>query len=45
MTVPITRLGTVGGRSLRLIAGKGRASLSLRDMRKAWSGTLPRLMG
>ncbi|OPX58220.1 MAG: phosphoribosylformylglycinamidine synthase II [Methanomassiliicoccales archaeon PtaB.Bin134] len=45
MTVPVMRLGKVGGRSLRIATEGEKASISLKDMRKAWSGALPKLMG
>ena len=41
-SVPVTRLGEVGGRSLRLSLGRKSTSLTIPDMRKAWSGTIPK---
>ncbi|MCX6651267.1 MAG: phosphoribosylformylglycinamidine synthase subunit PurL [Methanomassiliicoccales archaeon] len=45
MTVPVTRLGKVGGTSLKIKVEDENASVSLSEMRKAWSGALPKLMG
>ncbi len=39
---PVTFLGRVGGRSLHLSAGRRWTSVSLGDLRKAWSETIPR---
>mgnify|MGYP003745078087 CR=1 FL=1 len=45
MGVPVVILGKVGGRSLEIGTGDGKASVPLKDMRDAWSGALPKLMG
>jgi len=45
MTVPVMELGKVGGKSLRVKDRCMLVNLSLNEMRKAWSGALPKLMG
>jgi len=45
MTVPVMELGKVGGRSLRIKDRCMLVNVSLNQMRKAWSGALPKLMG
>jgi phosphoribosylformylglycinamidine synthase len=45
LTVPVTFIGKVGGRSLKIGVEGKTVSVSLNDMRKAWSGALPKLMG
>jgi len=45
MTVPVMKLGRVGGRSLRIRDRCMLVNVSLSQMRKAWSGALPKLMG
>ncbi len=45
MTVPVLELGKVGGKSLRIKDRCMLVNLSLSEMRKAWSGALPKLMG
>ncbi len=45
MTVPVMELGKVGGRSLRVKDRCMLVNVSLNEMRKAWSGALPKLMG
>lgn len=43
--VPLTRLGTTGGGTLRIaINGAAALELSLEQLRTAWAGTLPALM-
>ncbi len=45
MTVPVMELGKVGGKSLRIKDRCMLVNVSLNQMRKAWSGALPKLMG
>ena len=45
MTVPVVKLGNVGGRSLSITVEDEKAVVTLKEMRKAWSGALPKLMG
>ncbi|MHC1679902.1 MAG: phosphoribosylformylglycinamidine synthase subunit PurL [Methanomassiliicoccales archaeon] len=45
MTVPVLELGKVGGKSLRVKDRCMLVNVSLNEMRKAWSGALPKLMG
>ncbi len=45
MTVPVMELGKVGGKSLRVKDRCMLVNVSLNEMRKAWSGALPKLMG
>jgi phosphoribosylformylglycinamidine synthase len=44
-TVPVMELGKVGGKSLRIKDRCMLVNVSLNQMRKAWSGALPKLMG
>ncbi|HQN75216.1 MAG TPA: phosphoribosylformylglycinamidine synthase subunit PurL [Methanomassiliicoccales archaeon] len=45
LTIPVTKLGKIGGRSLRIKTEVDRTRIPLKEMRKAWSGALPKLMG
>ncbi|HUT27900.1 MAG TPA: phosphoribosylformylglycinamidine synthase subunit PurL [Methanomassiliicoccales archaeon] len=45
MTVPVKKLGKVGGRDLTVSTETEKFSISLDEMRNAWSGTLGKLMG
>lgn len=45
MTVPVLELGKVGGKSLRIKDRCMLVNVGLGQMRKAWSGALPKLMG
>jgi phosphoribosylformylglycinamidine synthase len=45
ITVPVLKLGKVGGKSLRIKDRCMLVNVSLNEMRKAWSGALPKLMG
>ncbi len=45
MTVPVMKLGKVGGKSLRIKDRCMLVNVTLNQMRKAWSGALPKLMG
>jgi phosphoribosylformylglycinamidine (FGAM) synthase-like enzyme len=45
LTVPVRRLGRVGGRALSITMEGGTVRVPLKEMRKAWSGALDRLMG
>jgi len=45
MTVPVSLLGEVGGTSFRISTESGSAEIAVNDMRDAWSGALPKLMG
>jgi phosphoribosylformylglycinamidine synthase len=40
--MPVTPLGNVGGRALRIRDGRRSVSLPLGTMRRAWTGTIPR---
>jgi len=42
--IPLTPLGRVGGRSLRIRNGRKSASLGVAAMRKAWNEALPKLV-
>jgi phosphoribosylformylglycinamidine synthase subunit PurL len=45
MTVPVKRIGKVGGKGLSIKMDDESCNVSLSAMRKAWSETLPKLMG
>jgi hypothetical protein len=45
MTVPVKKIGKVGGRWLKIISDREVVTITVNDMRNAWSGALGKLMG